>query len=73
MPIARNFDQSMSYGIKEPASIAPVRIAAAMADLGAKGYGIVRPMVRQTCFYHRSSGVIAVRLDYYCVLLSCRQ
>lgn len=59
MPIARNFAQSMGYWLNEPAIADPSRIAAAMADLGAKGYGIVRIMVRQTCFHHRSPEVIA--------------
>jgi hypothetical protein len=55
----RPFDQSMGFWLNDPAIHEPQRIAAAMADLAASGYGIVRIMVRQTCFHHRAPAVVA--------------
>ncbi|MBA3683912.1 MAG: hypothetical protein H0W72_01525 [Planctomycetes bacterium] len=55
----RNHDQSFGYWLNEPAILDHQRIARAMADLGASGYGIVRVIVRQTSFPHRSREVIA--------------
>jgi hypothetical protein len=56
---SRGFAQSMGYWLNEPAILDHARIAAAMADLGASGYGIVRIMLRQCCFHHRSPEVVA--------------
>lgn len=55
----RNHDQSFGYWLNEPAIRDHGRIIAAMADLAASGYGIVRVIVRQTNFAHRSPEVIA--------------
>lgn len=51
--------QSMGYWLNDPAIHDHRRLAAAMEDLGRSGYGIVRLIVRQTCFHHRSPEVIA--------------
>lgn len=59
MTTPRHFEQSMGYWLNEPAIQDHGRIAAGMADLASSGYGIVRIMVRQTCFHHRSPEVIA--------------
>jgi hypothetical protein len=54
----RSREQSMGYWLNEPAILDPGRIVAAMADLAANGYGIVRVILRQTQFHHRSPEVI---------------
>lgn len=55
----RNLDQAMGFWLNEPAISDHDRIAAAMADLGRSGFGVVRIMTRQTCFHHRSPEVVA--------------
>ena len=55
----RNHEQSFGYWLNEPAILDHQRIIAAMADLGASGYGIVRVIVRQSNFGHCSPEVIA--------------
>lgn len=51
--------QSMGYWLNDPAIHDHARLAAAMQDLARSGYGIVRIIVRQTSFHHRSPEVIA--------------
>ena len=59
----RNHDQSMGYWLNEPAILDPQRIAVAMGELSAAGYGIVRIVLRQSNFTHRSPEVVeAVRV-----------
>jgi hypothetical protein len=55
--------QIMGYWLNEPGILEPERVRKAMKDLAHDGYGLVRIMLRNTNFNHRSPEVInAVRI-----------
>ncbi len=58
-PAARDHDQSMGFWLNEPAILDPGRVVTAMRELAEAGYGIVRVVLRQTNFCHRSPEVVA--------------
>lgn len=56
---SRNYDQSMGLWLNEPLLRQPERIAAAVAELAAAGYGFIRLFLRNSNYGYRSPEVVA--------------
>lgn len=54
----RNYAQSMGYWLNEPSILEPAIVEKAMHELADAGFGIVRIMVRNTNYTHRSPEVV---------------